>query len=306
MKLAKFNKKRNEFATYLKVEKNLSFHTQRAYKGDLEQFYQFWRRINAREKMNITIRKVFERFLVALYHKNINKSSIARKISCFQSFTKFLKTDGIELKLNLTRPRLDKRLPVYLSIEEITYILDDVKVTDLPSKRPYRDMAILELLYATGIRCSELVTITIGNIDMYNKTIKIFGKGKKERIVLFGSKAQEKVELYLKHERPDFDSINEILFLNNRNKPLTTRSVQRICELFRQFLNIKRKITPHNLRHSFATHLLSKGADLRVIQELLGHASLASTEKYTHVTVKELNELCQTIHPYNTMAKQKK
>lgn len=305
MNLNKFQEKKDEFLIYIEVERNLSENTQRAYQSDLEQFLLFWKSIDQREKINFTMRQIVERFFVSLYHKKIDKSSIARKISCFQSFTKFLKTQGINLSLKLARPRLDKKLPVFLSIDEIFHLLDTVHNDELDTRRPYRDKAILELLYATGMRCSELVTITLSTINLDYKTIRIFGKGKKERIVLFGTKAHEKIIDYLTHERPPADSVNEILFLNYRNEPLTTRSIQRIFEMFRKFLRTKGTITPHKIRHSFATHLLNQGADLRVVQELLGHQSLASTEKYTHVSSTQLAEMCDTLHPFNTMMKKK-
>jgi site-specific recombinase XerD len=305
MKYKEFKEKTTEFITYLEVEKNLSKNTLRAYQTDLDQFCNFWLASTNRDKLELPLRQIIERFLVSLYHKRIDKTSIARKISCFTSFARFMQTQGIKLTLKLTRPRLDKKLPIYLSIDEITHLLDNVKPENLPSKRPYRDKAIFELLYATGIRCSELIAIRFEHIDIDQKAIRIFGKGSKERFVLFGAKAKETIQLYLKHERPEPTSFDEIVFLNNRNKPLTTRSVQRICEMFRQFLKIKRTITPHKLRHSFATHLLNQGTDLRVVQELLGHSSLSSTEKYTHVTTKQLSEMCDTIHPFNSMQKQK-
>lgn len=305
MKLAEFQEKKDEFIIYLEVEKNLTNNTLRAYKNDLTQFLQFWKQISQHESHELTMRQVVERFFVALYHKKIEKSSIARKISCFQSFIKFLKNHGIKLSLPLTRPRLDKKLPIYLSIDEIFYLLDTIKNEELPTKRPYRDKAIFELLYATGIRCSELVNIKFADIDLEHKTIRIFGKGRKERIALFGQKAHDMLLAYLKNERPAPDSKEEKLFLNYRTQALTTRSVQRIFEMFRAFLNIKRTITPHKIRHSFATHLLNQGTDLRIVQELLGHKTLASTEKYTHVSTEQLSELCDTLHPFNTMKPRK-
>jgi site-specific recombinase XerD len=212
----------------------------------------------------------------------------------------------MDLQLNLKRPRLDKKLPVYLSVDEMFHLLDNVQLDQLPTRHPVRDKTILELLYATGIRCSELVSIKLQDIDMENKAIRIKGKGRKERMVLFGAKAQEKLKLYLETERAVPKSPDEPLFLNYRYETITARSVQRIIEMFRQFLNIDRPISPHKIRHSFATHLLNQGTDLRVVQELLGHATLSSTEKYTHVSLEKLTELCDTIHPINQMMKQKK
>lgn len=307
MTIKEFQEHSNEFLKYLEIERNLSKHTIRAYKADLRSFISFWNnQLTPQEQKKLGIKQVVERYLVSLYYKKIDKQTIARKYSCFTSFSRFLKAQNITLNIILKRPRIDKKLPIYLSVDEIFHVLDTVPDHKLPSKSPTRDKAIFELLYATGIRCSELVSISIGNIDFDEKTIRISGKGGKERIVLFGSKAKKQLFNYLDHERPKPTNNQEMLFLNNRNKPLTPRSVQRVCEMFRTHLNIKRKITPHKLRHSFATHLLNQGADLRIVQELLGHATLSSTEKYTHVSTQQLSEMCDTLHPFNKMGKERK
>jgi integrase/recombinase XerC len=297
MKLEEFSEKAKEFITHLEVERNLSIHTLRAYESDLQQFILFWQDLTAQEQKVLTLRQIIERYLVSLFYKQIDKSSIARKFSCFKSFAAFLRSHGIVLTLHLKRPRLDKKLPVYLSIDEVFHLLDTIKDEDLPTKYPIRDKTIFELLYATGVRCSELVNIRVCDLDMYNKTIRILGKGNKERIVLFGEKAKERIMLYFSQERCVQKKQDEHLFLNYRKEKLTPRTVQRIVELFRRFLKIDRNITPHKIRHSFATHLLNKGADLRVVQELLGHKTLASTEKYTHVSLDELARLCESVHP---------
>lgn len=305
MLITEFIEKKNEFILFITVEKNLSVHTQRAYESDLNQFIEFWQELPADDKKNLELRQIIERYLVNLFYKKIDKSSIARKFSCFKSFEKFLLTQGIVLKLKLQRPRLDKKLPIYLSVDEIFYLLDTITDEQLPTKRPARDKAIFELLYATGMRCSELIAIRMKDLDIQNKTIRIMGKGKKERIVLFGQKAHDKLQQYLTNERPRVYDTNEQLFLNYRNLPLTTRSVQRIFEMFRAFLKFERPITPHKIRHSFATHLLNQGVDLRMVQELLGHKTLASTEKYTHVSLEDLTKLYDTIHPAHTIMKPK-
>ncbi len=301
MNLIEFLRLKEEFLTYIDVEKNLSENTYRAYESDLDQFILFWKTIeDNKNPQEIPLRRALERFLVSLYHKKIDKSSIARKLSCLQSFEKYAQKQGISLNLNVKRPRLDKKLPLYLSIDEITYLLDDIKNEELPTKSPFRDKAIFELLYATGVRCSELIAIRLTDIDFEQKIIKIMGKGKKERIVLFGTKALKKVRDYLDFERNIYTPESPFLFLNNRNEQLTSRSVQRILEMFRTFLKIERKITPHKIRHSFATHLLHQGADLRTVQELLGHKTIASTERYTHLGTQELIDMCDTIHPLHS------
>ena len=305
MKLDEFLQKKDEYLIFLEVEKNLTTNTLRAYTGDLKQFVNFWTLIEKNEKISISLKQSIERFLVKLYHKKISKSSIARKLSCFKSFEKYILSDGIHLNLHLQRPKIDKKLPVFLTIDEIIHLLDNVKESDLSSKFPYRDKAILELLYATGARCSELISIRIKDINLNKKTILVYGKGRKERIVLFGSKAREKLENYMVKERQNIASTDDFLFLNHRGQPLTSRSVQRIIEAFRPFLKIDKEISPHKIRHSFATHLLNQGADIRIVQELLGHKNISTTEKYTHLTQEHLAELFDTIHPIHDMTKNK-
>lgn len=305
MLLTEFIAHQEEFITHLEVEKNLSEHTLRAYTSDLKGFTDFWVSMDEEAKNTLPIRQVIERYLVSLFYKKLDKSSIARKFSCFKSFEKFLRSKGIVLNLKLKRPRIDKKLPTYLSVDEIFFLLDKVPDDKLPTKKPIRDKAIFELMYATGVRCSELIAIRMQDLDMQNKTIRIKGKGKKERLVLFGEKAKEKLLAYFEHERPRAYSPSEPLFINNRGTAFDPKSIQRIFQMFRQFLSIDKRITPHKIRHSFATHLLNQGADLRVVQELLGHASLASTEKYTHVSLDDLARVCDTTHPLKHIKKSK-
>jgi site-specific recombinase XerD len=297
MNIELFSEKLRAFITYLEVERNLSEHTLRAYSSDLHQFLTFGKSLSEDDQEHLDMRQVIERYLVHLFYKKIDKCSIARKFSCFKSFERFLHTQGIELNLKLTRPRLDKKLPLYLSVDEIFHLLDKVEDADLPSKFPMRDKTMFELLYATGIRCSELIGIKLEDINMDEKAIRIFGKGKKERIVLFGDKAKERIIAYLTQERPIAMNRKEYLFVNYRGGQLTSRSIQRIFEMFRKFLQLERHITPHKIRHSFATHLLNMGTDLRVVQELLGHKTLSSTEKYTHVSLQDLTRMCDEKHP---------
>lgn len=298
------NQKKDDFLVFLDVERNVSKHTLRAYQLDIDQFVSFWKSLSEAETTNLTCRQIIERFLVSLFYKKIDKSSIARKFSCFKSFEKFLLTQGIKLDLKLTRPRTDKKLPVYLSIEEITLLLDTLPNDSFPTSSPIRDKAIFELIYATGIRCSELTSIALQDIDFDDKTIRIVGKGNKERIVLFGNKAKERVISYVQEERKSYKDMSDKLFLNQMGSQLTSRSVQRIIAMFAKFLPSGRRLTPHKLRHSFATHLLNEGTDLRIIQELLGHKSVTSTERYTHVSLERLSTLCNTIHPINKIIKQ--
>ncbi len=305
MTIIEFQKYSDDFLTYIEIEKNLSKNTCRSYNSDFKSFITFWNTINCTEKKDFTFTQIIERYFIQLFNKKIDKNSVARKISCFTSLKRFLKSIEVNLPFNIQRPRTDKKLPTYLSVDEIFFLLDEVKNEDLPTQRPFRDKAIFEVLYATGIRCSELCNISIGNIDFTNKIIRIMGKGRKERIALFGSKAHSKIIEYLKYERPKAHSSSEKLFVNCRNEPLDPRSIQRIIGMFGTFLPIKKILTPHKIRHSFATHLLNAGVDLRSVQELLGHQSLSSTEKYTHISSEQLTTMCDTIHPLKNMIKRK-
>lgn len=293
------------FIIHIEIERNLSVHTIKSYAYDLQQFLRFWE-TSVTEFAHLSFRQIIERYLVGLFYQKISKASIARKFSCFKSFEKYLKQEGITLNLKLAQPRIDKKLPVYLSVDEMFHLLDTIQDAALPTPFPIRDKAILELLYATGIRCAELVNISMGDLNLDDKTIRIFGKGRKERFVLFGEKAKGKLVEYLDKERLKPYGPTDPLFLTIRKTRLNARTVQRVIEMFRSFLNIERKITPHKIRHSFATHMLNQGADLRVVQELLGHRSLASTERYTHVSLDDLSRMCDAIHPLNTTIKSKK
>lgn len=293
--------KKEEFLVYVQVERNLTDNTYKSYSSDLHQFFTFWKNHNEQAKKEVAIKTALEHFFVQHFYKKTQKSSIARKISCFTSFERFVKSNGIALNLQLTRPKVEKKLPTYLTVQEVTHLLDTVKEEDLPSHRPIRDKAIFEVLYATGIRCAELTQIRIEDINFEEKTILIMGKGRKQRYVLFGEKAKAKIIQYMNAERFINDRGNSILFVNPQGESLTNRTIQMIFTMFSKFLTVKKQLTPHKVRHSFATHLLNAGLDLRALQELLGHASLSSTEKYTHVTTKDLQNMYNTIHPINTM-----
>lgn len=290
----KFNNYCNGFIQHLTIEKNLSHHTIRAYRGDLKALFTY-----TQEYPDLDIPEIFQKYLVTLFHKNTQKSTIRRKFACFNAFKDYLKAEGIQISLTLQNPRLDKKLPLYLNAHEATRLLDDIPLADLPTKKPLRDKAILELLYSTGIRCSELTTITLKDIRFAQKVILIKGKGGTERLVLYGSKAEMCLYNYIHNERGI--TTEQRLFLNAQGKPLVPRSIQRIVAMFRTFLIEKKDISPQSIRHSYATHMLNNGVDLRAIQQLMGHRSLATTEKYTHVSVDDLSELCDRVHPLNRM-----
>lgn len=294
-----------DFIAFLDVEKNCSKHTIRAYSSDLNQLLTFWESIAKREPLQEQpFESIVRRYVVSLFYKKISKTSLARKLSCLRSFQDFLQSQGIAVSVIIKAPRLDRKLPTTLTVDEIFYLLDSIKDKDLPSPFPFRDKAIFELLYATGIRCSELVGIKLTDVNFDEKVIRIMGKGRKERIVLFGSKATQMLKKYLLIERPGLTKDNPAqpyLFLNYAGGALTTRSVQRTFEMFRQFLHIDRTLTPHKVRHSFASHLLIEGVDLRIIQELLGHKTIATTEIYTHISNQQLAKMCDEKHPLNNL-----
>lgn len=304
MNLGLFKEKITEFLLFLNVEKHASEHTQRAYQADLEQIATFWSGLEKKQPLPISIDTVLKRYIVALFYKKITKSSLARKCSSIRSFQNFLQQQGINLALDIKSPKLDKKLPATLTVDEIFYLLDTIKPEDLPTKYPERDQAVFELMYATGVRCSELISIKLTDMDMNARKIRVLGKGKKERFVLFGNKAAERLKKYIQAERTtlvagQYD--DGYLFLNRNGAQITTRSIQRIFEMFRKFLQIERKLTPHKIRHSFATHLLQQGVNLRIIQELLGHKTINSTEIYTHVSNQQLAKMCDEKHPLSRL-----
>jgi integrase/recombinase XerC len=288
----------SEFLAYLRHEKNASPHTVAAYGRDLREVaaYLKGREVRWDKAGNVVLRG----YLAELHEKKRKRSTIGRKLAALRSFYDFcVRTKRIAenpAKI-LATPRQDKRVPSFLTEDETAELLD------LPrSSEPLdlRDKAILELFYATGIRVSELVGIEAADIHFGERLVRVRGKGKKERIVPFGGKAREALEAY---GRARAGLIGKgaageaAFFLNYRGGRLTTRSIQRMVQKYIRRTAVTRKISPHSLRHSFASHLLGRGADLRVIQELLGHASLATTEKYTHVDLRQLLSVYKKSHP---------
>jgi len=289
-------KELGEFLEYLKHEKGASAHTLDGYRIDLTQLadHLAGRKIRLTEVDNIVLRG----FLVELYRNKLTKSSVARKLAAIRSFFEF----GMKRKWMsanpakaLATPRIERRVPAFLSEEETARLLAAPAGDD---KLGLRDRAILELFYATGIRVSELVGINLEDISLEERMIRVRGKGKKERIVPFGRKASESLGDYLR-ARTEFPLKlgSSAVFLNRDGGRLTSRSVQRLVHKYFERAALRLKISPHALRHSFATHLLNRGADLRVIQELLGHESLSTTQRYTHLDVQHLLDVYRKSHP---------
>lgn len=296
------------FLNHLTVERNASPHTVRNYRSDLEQFRSFLEaagmsrdkstgEVSVQEIDHLTIRA----YLSHLY-RGRKKSSLARKLAAQRSFFRFLVDEGIlrqspaEL---VATPKQEKNLPAFLPVDEVFSLLDS---TEKSPRWGARDWAMLETLYSCGIRVSELVGLSDGDVDFALGIVKVYGKGGKERIVPVGEKALEAIRAYL----PARDKVLAghgrktspvPLFINTRGTRLTSRSVARVLQKHILESGLLRKASPHALRHSFATHLLDAGADLRSIQELLGHASLSTTQKYTHVSVDKLMEVYDKAHP---------
>ncbi len=280
-----------KFLIYLRAEKAVSPHTLKAYTQDLKEFDEF---IDKKLKNidNLDIRT----FLASLYNRDLKKSSISRKLASIRSFFKYLHMEGY-VKSNpaklVSSPKVPKNLPKFLTIDEVFSLMETPKGEAF---KPARDKAIIELLYSCGLRVSELTSLDISDMDIKETIIRVKGKGRKERIIPIGTKAMEAIKNYLP-ERISLKKKSPGLFLNYRGGRLTQRSVRRILLYYSRMINLTGDISPHTLRHTFATHLLHEGADLRSIQELLGHSSLSTTQKYTHLDIRQLTEVYDKAHP---------
>ncbi len=294
-----------QFLEHLRFERNVSAHTLRNYRIDLEQFLHYITCGGTHPQPpvdqvdHITIRE----WLVSLHSAQKQKSSIARKLAALRTFFQFLVREGL-VELNsaklVSTPRQEKKLPKHLSVEEaISFIESPDSVTDLGK----RDRAMLELMYATGVRVAELTTLDVSDVDFSNQLVRVTGKRRKQRIVPFGDPAGAALRQYLDvrekflFRAPVSKREDAALFLNYQGTRITTRSVGRMVDKYIRICAGLHNISPHALRHSFATHLLDSGADLRDIQELLGHARLSTTQVYTHVSMDKLIEVYDKAHP---------
>jgi len=284
-----------EFLKYLKTEKNVSPHTERSYLSDLDQFFDYL----GNTDLAAVDHKALRLFVAHLLKLKLKKSSIARKLAALRAFFKYLNRQGI-LSNNPARliatPRQEKRLPSVLTADDALRLMDaPAAPAALHVRTELRDRAVLETLYSTGIRASELIGMNHDDINRYDRLIRIRGKGRKERIVPLGAIALAAIDAYVDRQQRSPDS--NAVFLGPGGKRLTARTLQRILETYRKELGLQQKASPHTLRHSFATHMLESGADLRAIQELLGHASLSTTQRYTHVNLDALMEVYDKAHP---------
>jgi integrase/recombinase XerC len=284
------------FSKYVADERNLSEHTCRAYRRDLHEFQAFLEEHGgAGREALCRIDSILLRRFLAILHKRNQRTSIARKLSSLRTFFRFLVKEGV-LEHNpadgLSTPKLNRYLPKTLSADEAHDLMERGHGTNLLD---LRDHAIVEMLYSCGLRVSELTGLDVGAVDLREGLVRVLGKGRKERIVPVGRKALAALSTYLEARGVPGD--DQALFLNARGGRLTPRSVQRNLKTRLIKSGVLKDISPHALRHTFATHLLDGGADLRAIQELLGHASLSTTQKYTQVSVDQLMSVYDKAHP---------
>ena len=295
----------NSYISFLKNEKNYSHNTIISYKNDLLQLLNYLEDHKIIKGNNIQSidRSIMRKYIVYLKKYDYSIRSICRKISTIRSFFKFISREGIvniDPTINLITPKINKKLPYFLYLQEINKLIETP-----PGHTIFgiRDRAILELLYGTGMRVGELVNLNIHDIDLYEKTVRVFGKGSKERILPLGNPSIKAIQeyttkrkLFTKDMAVNRNDSNALL-LNRFGGRLSTRSIRRIIIKYMKIAGLNKKISPHVLRHSFATHLLGGGADLRSVQELLGHESLSTTQIYTHITKERLKAIYKKSHP---------
>ena len=288
----------DEYVSYIRLEKNYSSYTVYEYEKDLQDFLAFLQQENI-EQLDKVEYAVARLYVTRLYDRSYARSSISRKISAIRSFFKFINARyGIEdqaFRL-LYHPKQEERLPAFFYQQELEKLFEVTMGEDF---RSLRDHALLELLYATGIRVGELVEINIQDVDFYLGIVKVMGKGRKERFIPFGSYAEEALQNYMDTSRPQLmkQKKHTKLFVNLRGDALTDRGVRYILDGLMDKASLHTNITPHMIRHTFATHLLGAGADLRAVQELLGHSHLSSTQVYTHITNEHLRNTYLQTHP---------
>ncbi|CDE61269.1 tyrosine recombinase XerC [Fusobacterium sp. CAG:439] len=290
-----------DFKSYIIAEKNFSSHTAKAYCSDILSFL-VWMDEQSCEDVNFSRVREYLHFIQKFNYK---KTTVARKIASLRTFYKYLyrerKVDS-NPAMNLTNPKRPKSLPKFLTPDEVEQILNNTKI-ETPAG--YRNRTILELLWATGMRISELSGLNFGDLNLEHNEIRVFGKGSKERIILVTDRAKNFLERYIESARalipkgfpaPD-TSENSPVFINNTGYRLQTRTVRNVINEVVEKINLPKHVTPHVFRHSFATHLIENGADLRVVQELLGHASISNTQIYTHVSTQHLKDVYNEAHP---------
>jgi len=287
-----------EFIDYLSVERGLAANTLESYSRDLKHFTKFLDQAPASSWDSVS-RQTITAYLAHLKKEGKAPATIARRLAALKSFYQFLVRERYIQKdptLNLQSPKMEKKLPQVLTVKEVERLLGQPDARTAAGKR---DRAMLELLYATGIRVSELVSLNMRDINVDMGYVRCYGKGSKERIVPMGSMAVRSLRDYLREGRPELlrDEGEQSLFLNHHGKRLTRQGFWKIVKKYAREARIRKPITPHTLRHSFATHLLENGADLRSVQEMLGHSDISTTQIYTHLTRGRLKEIYAKAHP---------
>lgn len=293
-----FKNQIDEFLNFLSVERGLSANTKTAYQTDLKKFAAYLNEKKISDIQKVT-RKDITHFLMDEKEKGIGSRSIGRRLVAIKTFFRFLVNERLvqeDITGTLDSPRLWKTLPGVMSVAEVEKLL---KAPDLTDPLGIRDRAMMELLYASGLRVSELVGVKADNVNLKGGFVRSLGKGSKERIVPLGKKASEWIEKYIHRVRSKWNHSGDspYLFLTERGKNLTRQEFWYRLRKYAQEARIKKKISPHTLRHSFATHMLSNGADLRFVQEMLGHADISTTQIYTHVDSDRMKKIHKQFHP---------
>ncbi|RZP26494.1 tyrosine recombinase XerC [bacterium] len=300
------------FLEFLKLNRNVSSHTQRAYRSDLRQFVEFSKERFGRPVTTDDFdHRLVRSFLASLYDNGHSRASSARKLATVRSFARYLRSEGClehELGGMVSTPKLARRMPIHLDQDEISELLES---PDSETALGRRDRAILELFYASGLRLSELVGLNVDDVNLRDQLVRVLGKGGKERVIPFNQSTADAISAYLDDHRVLVNSNNQTsgqrrpqsaivsvpLFVNYRGGRLSGRSVDRLVRKYVVQSSARLGVSPHALRHSFATHLLERGADLRAIQELLGHARVSTTQRYTHVNAAQITALYRRTHP---------
>lgn len=292
----------DSFLIYLQSEKNMSDKTIRAYNSDWQDFYNFLEKELGHDlsvfEVEAIDHRLVRRYLSNLYNRGLSKNTSARRLAALKSFFRFLVNKNYSQRNPLTlvaTPKIPKRLPRYLEQDDMSKVLEQPQET---SAAGIRDKALMELLYGAGIRVGELVTLNIDSVDLTYGYVRVFGKGSRERIVPIGKQAIHAIHEYLERARPKWgDADNPALFLNQKGGRLSDRSIRTLVKKYCRQANTRETLSPHGFRHSFASHLLDNGADLRVVQELLGHKKISSTQIYTHVSRNKLRTVYRLAHP---------
>jgi tyrosine recombinase XerC len=290
----------DQFLEYLEVERNYSQNTIDGYRRDLLDFNKFvWEMQNPQTSLNDLDHLKIRSYLVNLQDRQLARSSVLRKLSSLRSFFKYMCQRGIlevDPTAALASPKVSRKLPDFLDLSEVESLLSAPEGDNIIG---IRDIAIMELLYSTGMRVGELLALNLSDLDRQNAIVKVRGKGKKERILPIGRSAMSALENYLaRRDELNNNKSNNAVFLSERgNRIPDAKSIRRRIGKYARIAGIKKKVTPHTLRHTFATHMLNAGADLRYVQELLGHASLSTTQIYTHVTTDRLKQVYEKAHP---------